>query len=282
MSASETQLVHGRAEAELGRLPANSVATTITSPPYFRQKDYKVAGQIGWEESVEAYIERIAAVLRQVWRVTAASGSCFVVVGDSYVNKSLQLVPQRLAIAASDIGWTVRNDLIWAKTDAAPDGAADRWRFSHEHILFLTRRPRGYKFKPDAIRVPYSPQTLRRWANGQAYGGKKAQQQAGPLGQRFKRGKTFRLNPAGAVARDVLQYPTARSPLDHFATYPLELVERLLLATTDEGDLVLDPFAGTATTGVAALGNGRRFIGIELNPDYVRIARQRLDRSQLP
>ena len=65
-----------------------------------------------------------------------------------------------------------------------------------------------------------------------------------------------------------LGYATARSPLDHFATYPLKLVEKLILTTTDEGDLVLDPFAGTATTGVAAIGNGRRFIGIELNLSY--------------
>ena len=274
--ASSAIVIHGRAEQELRRIPAGSIAATITSPPYFQQKDYKVDGQIGWELSVHDYVRVMTEILQQLWRVATSSGSCFVVVGDTYLDKSLQLVPQRLAIAAVGCGWTVRNDLIWAKSDAAPDGAADRWRFSHEHILFLTKRARGYKFNADQIRVPYSPVTQRRWANGQKYGGNKANAPSGPLGQRFKKGKTFKLNPKGTIPRDVLEYSTARSPFDHFATFPIGLIEKLLLATTDSGDRVLDPFAGTATTGVAAVGNGRRFVGIELNPDYVKIARSRL------
>lgn len=166
---------------------------------------------------------------------------------------------------------------MWVKKpDAAPDGAGDRWRFSHEHVLFLTKAARGYKFRADAIRVPYSPQTVRRWSAGQRYGGGKAGDEAGPRGQRFKRGKTFRLNDKGTLPTDVIGCATARSRLDHFATFPLELVEKFVLATTDPGDLVFDPFAGTATTGVAALRNGRRFAGIELNPAYAGIARDRL------
>lgn len=273
---SRAETIHGRAEEELRRIPSGSIAATITSPPYFQQKDYKVDGQIGWELSVHDYVRVMTEILQQLWRVATPSGSCFVVVGDTYLDKSLQLVPQRLVIAAVECGWTVRNDLIWAKSDAAPDGAADRWRFSHEHVLFLTKRARGYKFNADEIRVPYSPVTERRWAKGQKYGGNKANAPSGPLGQRFKKGKTFKLNPKGTIPRDVLEYSTARSRLDHFATYPIGLIEKMLLATTDAGDLVLDPFAGTATTGLAAIRNGRRFVGIELNPDYVKIARSRL------
>ena len=116
--------------------------------------------------------------------------------------------------------------------------------------------------------MPYSPVTLRRWSGGQEYGGNKAKAEAGPSGQRFKRGKTFRLNEKGTIPRDVIDCATARSRLDHFATFPIELIEKFVLATSDEGDLVLDPFAGTATTGAAAVRNARRFLGIELNPDY--------------
>src|SRR5438094_8878689 len=115
-------------------------------------------------------------------------------------------------------------------------------------------------FRADAIRVPHSAVTKRRWGNGQRYGGRKAKDEAGPDGQRFKRGKTFRLNEKGALPRDVLEFPTARSSLDHFATFPPALVEKLLLATTDEGDLVLDPFAGPATTGVVAISHRRPFL----------------------
>jgi DNA modification methylase len=266
-------MVEGEALQELKGLPKGSVEATITSPPYFRQKDYGIEGQIGWESSVQAYTASLSKILKQLWRVTSDRGSCFVVVGDTYWKKSLQLVPQRLAIAAHQCGWTVRNDLIWSKLDAPPDNATDRWRFTHEHILFLTKRATGYTFNVDAIRIPYSPETMRRWGNGQSYGGNKAKDEAGPKGQRFKRGKSFRLHPGGTIARDVLEYATARSSLDHFATYPVGLIERLVLATTSAGDLILDPFAGTATTGIAAMRHQRRFLGIELNPKYVSMAR---------
>ena len=281
-AGNEPLIVEGSAEVKLAELDDGTVQTTVTSPPYYRQKDYHADRQIGWEASVGAYVEKLKAIFAGLWRVTVSSGSCFFVVGDTYANKSLQLVPQRLALAACECGWTLRNDLIWAKSDAAPDGAADRWRFSHEHILFLTKRPRGYKFHADQIRVPYSPVTLRRWADGQKYGGDKARDEAGPQGQRFKRGKTFRLNGKGTIARDVIECATARSRLDHFATFPLELVEQFVLATTDKGDVVLDPFAGTATSGVAAVRNGRSFIGIELNREYTKIARERLKTAGKP
>jgi DNA modification methylase len=90
-------------------------------------------------------------------------------------------------------------------------------------------------------------------------------------------GKTFRLHANGAIPRDVIECATARSRLNHFATFPLELIEPFVLATTGAGDLVLDPFAGTGTTGVAALAHGRRFLGIELSPEYAAIARTRLN-----
>jgi DNA modification methylase len=267
---------NGSCETELARVAPGSVQSTVTSPPYFRQKDYHAKGQFGWETTVGEYVAKMGGVFEQLLRATKPTGCCFFVVGDTYVNKALQLVPQRLALAACEVGWTIRNDLVWAKTDAAPDGATDRWRFSHEHILFLTKAARGYTFNADAIRVPYSPVTVRRWAGGQRYGGAKARDEAGPQGQRFKRGKTFKLHEKGTIPKDVVACATARSRLDHFATFPLELVEQFVLATSSPGDLIFDPFAGTATTGVAALRNGRRFLGIELNPDYARMARERL------
>lgn len=279
---AEPTVVEGSVERKLASVPEGCVQSTVTSPPYYRQKDYHATEQLGWEATVGEYVGKMRKLFEELWRVTDAAGSCFFVVGDTYVNKALQLVPQRLAIAACDAGWTIRNDLIWAKTDAAPDGASDRWRFSHEHILFLTKSARGYKFNADEIRVPYSQVTLRRWAGGQQYGGDKAKNEAGPKGQRFKKGKTFKLHEKGTIPRDVVECATARSKLDHFATFPLELVEQFVLATTDKGDLVFDPFAGTATSGVAAVRNGRRFLGIELNPQYAKIARGQLKAEMTP
>jgi site-specific DNA-methyltransferase (adenine-specific) len=261
----------------LPALPAESVDVVITSPPYFRQKDYGIANQFGWEDDVNHYVAKLETVFLELLRITKNTGACFVIIGDTYIAKSMQLVPQRAAIAAVKCGWTLRNDLIWAKTDAAPGGGgADRWRFTHEHILFFSKKPRGYKFNAKSIRVPYSNQTIKRWGNGQTYGGPKAKANLSAKGQRFARGRSFDLNPAGTLPPDVLTHATARSGFDHYATFPIELIERFVLAATDPGDVVLDPFSGTSTTGVAAVRNGRRFVGIELSPSYCRIGSERL------
>lgn len=276
------KIIQGAAEERLTDIPPGTVNSTITSPPYFRQKDYQHVSQLGWERTVGDYIERMRVILELMYLATADTGACFIVIGDTYVKKSLQLVPQRMAIAAQECGWVVRNDLVWEKLDAPPDNAQDRWRFTHEHILFLTKRPSRYRFNVDAIRVPYSKSTLGRWGSGQAYGGSKATGESGPRGQRFARGRTFQLNPHGTIARDVLRHATARSPLAHFATYPVSLVEPLVLATTAPRDIVLDPFAGTGTTGVAALANSRRFLGIELNKKHALLASRRLAQMKSP
>ena len=203
----------------------------------------------------------------------------FFVIADTTLKGRLQLVPHRAAIIATSVGWTVRNDLIWAKTDAAPGCPPTRWRCTHEHVFFLTRQPTAYKFDSAAIRVPYNTSTLRRWGNGQAYGGPKATVASGTKAQRFPKGKTFSLNPLGTIPPDVLPLPTARTKLKHYATFPPQLIDPLLLATTERGDVVFDPFTGTGTTGALALLHGRRFIGVELSPDYFGIAMRKLEEA---
>lgn len=276
MATSMWQLIPGCALATLSTLPSSAINTTITSPPYFHQKDYGVKDQLGWESSLDEYLAKLRIMFSELLRVTSATGTCFFVIGDSFARRSMQLVPQRAAIIAVETGWTLRNDLIWAKTDAAPGCSADRWRFTHEHVLFMSKNSKGYKFDAASIRVPYNERTIRRWGNGQTYGGRKAGAEAGAQTQRFARGKSFQLNPEGTLPSDVLSHATARSKLDHYATFPLGLIERFVLATTNPDDVVFDPFTGTGTTGVAALKHGRRFLGIELSPSYLTIARQRL------
>jgi site-specific DNA-methyltransferase (adenine-specific) len=277
MPMSMWHLIPGCALVTLSKLPSSAIDATITSPPYFRQKDYGVKDQMGWESSLDQYLAKLRIIFSELLRVTASTGTCFFVIGDSFARRSMQLVPQRAAIIAVETGWTLRNDLIWAKTDAAPGcSSGNRWRFTHEHVLFMSKSSNEYKFDAASIRVPYNERTIRRWGNGQTYGGRKAGAEAGAQTQRFARGKSFRLNPEGTLPSDVLVHSTARSKHDHYATFPLGLIERFVLATTDPGDVVLDPFMGTGTTGVGALKHGRKFLGIELSPTYLTIARERL------
>jgi site-specific DNA-methyltransferase (adenine-specific) len=126
------RIICGDAKQVLRTLPDGIVDLTVTSPPYFLHRDYGVNGQLGREATVHDYVRHIRGVLKELLRVTAETGACFFVIGDTYRQQKLLLVPHRIAIAADQLGWTVRNDLIWSKLDPAPESPRNRWRSAQE------------------------------------------------------------------------------------------------------------------------------------------------------
>jgi DNA modification methylase len=272
----QSRIIVGDAAAVLRTLESDLATLTVTSPPYFRHRDYGVDGQIGVEETVAEYLSRLGDVLGELFRLTHDQGCCFIVIGDTYQDRGLLLVPHRLALLAGEIGWTIRNDLIWMKTSPPPESPRNRWRSGHEHILFLTKKGSGYRFNADAIRVPHSPVTLRRWGGGQVYGGKKSKERTNAHDSRMRDGQTFRLNPAGCIPTDVWALPSSNTAAKHYAAFPSEMVRRIIEACSAPGDVVVDPFLGSGTTCVVAEELGRRYVGIELNPEYARMARAAL------
>ncbi len=156
------EVLAGDARAELPTLLAESVDAVVTSPPYFRLRDYGAPGQLGQEAGVEEYVANLQAVLRQVHRILKNTGSLWLNLGDGYARTrgggvplgSLNLVPQRLALALSADGWIVRNVCVWQKTNPLPQSARDRLSPTYEVILFATKS-RRYFFDLDAIRVPH-------------------------------------------------------------------------------------------------------------------------------
>lgn len=136
--------VHAAADARCLPLAAGSVDLVVTSPPYWRKRDYGVAGQLGQEPTPAAYTTAIIDCLTEWARVLTPTGSVFLNVGDGYAKRSLAGIPARIETAAADAGWLLRNRIIWTKTRGMPDPARDRLAGRHEYVLHLTRRTYHY------------------------------------------------------------------------------------------------------------------------------------------
>lgn len=288
-------LWHGDAASTLAQLSDASVDCIVTSPPYFGLRDYGVEGQIGAEPSPAEFVEALTAVFREARRVLANHGTLWLNLGDSYSTyagnrgaptgiaakrradpwqsappgaglsgdrpaKNLLGVPWRTALALQDDGWILRSDIIWAKPNGMPESARDRPSTKHEHLFLLTKQ-RHYWFDLDAIREPYDgDRSLPRRAH------RSANEPHTATGTRAPAAETGR-NPG-----DVWQIPTTPFPGAHFATMPPALAERCILAGCKPGGTVLDPFSGSGTTGMAAAKHGRRYVGIELSEEYLRLS----------
>ncbi|CAM3952476.1 site-specific DNA-methyltransferase [Nocardia ninae] len=150
-----TTLHLGDALEVLRELPASSVDCVVTSPPYWGLRDYGVRGQYGQEVTPEQYVKTLRAVFAEVRRVLTIDGTCWLNLGDTYLDKSLVGVPWMVALALGRDGWIRRNAVVWYKTNAMPSSAADRLSSRYELIFLLTRSKR-YWFDLDAIRKPYT------------------------------------------------------------------------------------------------------------------------------
>jgi len=334
-------LLAGDVREQLQHIPDELIDCVVTSPPYFRLRDYGVDGQLGLESHVERWVDHLAVVMEDVRRVLVATGTVWLNLGDSYSThqregaprKSLVAAPERLLLRLLADGWIVRNKIVWAKTNHAPTSVSDRLACGYE-LIYLLAKSSSYYFDLDDIRQPH--RSCKRTAH----------RRAGADGSRRPPGRRSDHSPSGALrARSswrltgtdhdggllamrragVVGHPLGKNPGDvwalatsnfrgaHFATYPEPLVERMLRAgcpelrcracraawrrpvrrigtvatrlalapgcgcqAPAEPGLVLDPFMGSGTTAVLAERLQRDWVGIELNPEYRKMARQRI------
>lgn len=245
-------------------MPDGSADCVVTSPPYFGLRDYGVDGQIGQEATPDGYVDGMVGVFREVRRVLRRDGTLWLNIGDSYARKNLIGIPWRLVLAMQDDGWILRNDIVWNKPNAMPESVRDRFSSRHEYVFFFTASPR-YFFDLDAVRVPTLSDPKFKRAGRNAMRGAKSLRPAGPNSGVFDpvRGK----NPGDVWDVAVRPFPGA-----HFATFPPDLPRRCIRAGCRPDGVVLDPFMGSGTTGMVALSECRRFVGIELNPEYANLA----------
>jgi DNA modification methylase len=291
--SEKVALYHGDALETLKRLAPDSVDCIVTSPPYFGLRDYGVDGQIGAEPSPVEFVAALTAVFREARRVLADDGTLWLNLGDTYYSgrgaskgvdaknparrfgvrsvdkggatwakpKDLLGIPWRAAFALQDDGWILRNDIIWSKPNAMPESVTDRLSNRHEHLFMLTKS-RKYHFDLDPIREPHLSKPGREGANYMR--GQKAMRKSGPNSGRYSEGGK---NPGDIWSIAVRPFPGA-----HFATMPPELAERCVLAGCKPGGVVLDPFSGAGTTGMVATKHGRRYIGVDLSEEYLKLS----------
>jgi len=267
-NSSEITILEGDAKTILKTLENNRFECCVTSPPYWCLRDYEHPDQIGSEMTLEAYITSLVQVFREVRRVLREDGTLWLVIGDCYTSggrktratdkknparemsyrpptpqglkpKDLIGIPWRIAFALQSDGWYLRSDIIWNKPNCQPESVRDRPTRSHEYI-FLFSKSDSYSYNQEAIKESTTD------------------------------GKSTRNR------RTVWNIPTQSFEGAHFAVFPPQLVEQFLLAgSTLKGD-VLDPFFGSGTVGLVCQQLHRNCVGIELNSEYVDLARKRL------
>jgi DNA modification methylase len=142
-SINDYCLLLGDSVEVLKRIPSGSVNCTVTSPPYWGQRDYDMDSAIGLEREFDAYLKNLLSVFDEVYRVTAVDGSLWLNMGDRYVNKNLVGMPWRVALALKDRGWILRQDVIWDKMRLT-QSAKDRLRTIHEYVFHFVKNPKYY------------------------------------------------------------------------------------------------------------------------------------------
>lgn len=267
LAINGSTVFEGDALTVLRRLPSASVRCVVTSPPYWGLRDYGIKEQIGLEDTMSQFLNRLVSVFSEVKRIMTDDGTLWLNIGDNYTSgnrgyratdkknparemnvrpdtpeglkpKDLIGIPWRLAFALQADGWYLRSDIVWNKPNAMPESVKDRPTRAHEFLFMLTKNEK-YFYNWEAVREPASGGGLRN-------------------------------------RRTVWDINTKAFAGAHFATFPTDLIRPCIQASSQPDDYVLDPFFGAGTVGLVCLEESRNYVGIELNPEYVALAANRL------
>lgn len=304
----------------LRHIPDESVQCCVTSPPYWGLRDYGIAGQLGLEKTPEEYVEKMVQVFHEVRRVLRKDGTLWLNLGDSYMGswgnngsreggqrqvnsvryerhawddniqrppmshkmpglkeKNLAGIPWRVAFGLQADGWYLRQDIIWHNPNPMPESVRDRCTKAHEYIFLMSKNARYYFDNEDIKEDSIDKESI----NGLRKRGLRQCDKTGDpkLMQNFYKltGKVYKKRNR----RSVWTITTKPYKGPHFATFPPDLVAPCILAGCPSGEIVLDPFAGSGTTGAVARNLGRKFIHIELSEKYCKLQLERLRQEVL-
>ena len=292
------RLIKGHALDVLRSLPDKTIQTCVTSPPYFGLRDYGCDGQIGLESTPDEFVKSLVSVFAEVHRVLRDDGTVWLNLGDSYAaqrggssmpaetlaggksgkgdkqshrghdgsaghahrnasaiglkHKDLIGIPWRVAFALQQYGWYLRQDIIWHKPNPMPESVIDRCTKAHEYIFLLSKSDKYY-FNSESIKEE----------------------------SKSKSSTSTNKEYPKANKRSVWSVPTKPFRGAHFATFPTELIRPCILAGSRIDDIVLDPFNGSGTTGFVSMEERRKYIGIDINQEYLSMAEERIKLAQV-
>ena len=307
------KIICGDALETLKNFPNESINCCITSPPYYGLRDYHKKGQIGREATVEEYLNRLVEVFREVRRVLKKDGTCFLVLGDSYAgtsskkeqrdpkypkgrkgqdlsitqkvagykSKDLMGIPWRLALLLREDGFYLRSDIIWHKENAMPEACRDRPTRSYEHIFLLSKSPKYY-YDYEQMAEPMKEVSKKRYARGRKSDNKYLKENSGAKLQKINEARKYGEYKGDNIPqfrnkRDIWTINTVSFRGNHYAVFPPKLAEICMIAGCPKGEIILDPFIGSGTVGFTAFLHNRKYIGIELNAEYVSLAKKRIE-----
>lgn len=262
-------MIVGDSRQALALMPDGVFQTCVTSPPYWSLRNYNIPGQIGLEASVELYIESLVAVFAQVRRVLRDDGTLWLNIGDAYTSggRTWRAPDKKNRVRAMDV------------RPQTPDGLKPKDLVGIPWRLAFALQSAGWYLRADIIwnKPNCQPESVKdRPTRSHEYVFLFSKSEQYVYNYKAVRG------PNGRNLRTVWDIKTKAYKEAHFATFPPALIELCIALGSNPGDLVLDPFIGSGTTGLAALIANRRFVGVELNPEYVCIAEQRLNGAVMP
>ena len=305
--AKVNTILQGDVIERLKDIEDNTIQCVVTSPPYWGLRDYGEDDQLGLEETPEEYVDNMVKVFREVRRTLKDDGTLWLNLGDSYSSggrstttnqtlrgnndygvtrpkpsenikpKDLIGIPWRVAFALQQDGWYLRQDIIWHKPNPMPESVTDRCTKSHEYIFLLTKSA-NYYYDAESIKEPSIEygRDKRSDKGNIRYEGKRTIDKEGKNGQ-----QSFVTINEKRNKRSVWKINTKPYKNAHFAVFPEKLPELCIKAGSKKGDIVLDPFFGSGTTGYVAQRLYRKWLGIELNPEYIKIANKRFVQQEL-
>lgn len=227
------------------------IQTTISSPPYYDMKDYGEDNQIGFGQSYEEYLQDIKSVFAQVYSHTKDDGTLWIIIDTFKRNNSIVLLPFDVASKLQEIGWLLQDIIIWKKDKTVPWSNNGFTQRQFEYILFFSKTPK-FKTNKDRVRVFDTRQLKKWWVK-----------------------YPERYNPRGKALSEIWEYPIpvqgswGKQYIRHFCPLPQDMVSNMIQISTDEGDVVFDPFAGSGTVMSQSAYMNRSYLGFELNKGYI-------------